>query len=295
MKQVLLVGNGINNIASEYKWQDLIADLVRFVNATRYIHPANKPFPLLYEEIVAYAVKRCQMPESDIKKFIAHKIAQFRPNEIHQHIIALGCEHILTTNYDYTLEMACGIPEHRTPVNCGVVKETRYSLFRALQTAHGKIWHIHGERKNPNSIALGYEHYSGYLQLMRNYVVMGTELAYQKKFDSLEHRLRKHTVQDDSWLDFFFTRDIFIVGLSLDFIELHLWWLLTYWGRRKYARGEPIRNRITYFYPASFAKPARAKLDLLRASDVTVRPLTLRGNDWNGYYHRVLDAVEKAK
>ncbi len=292
-RQVLLLGNGINNIASEYKWLDLVNDLIDFVGATKHIRIAHKPFPLLYEEIVAHAIKEKRIAEAEIKEFIADKISQFRPNEIHQHIIELRFENLLTTNYDYTLEMASGIPENKTPANAGVVKENRYSLFRVARVNQTRVWHIHGERKAPNSIALGYEHYSGYLQLMRNYVVMGTEKAYQRYFDSLEHRLKTNTVRYDSWLDFFFTRDIYIVGLNLDFVEMHLWWLLNYRARRTYVTHTSQKNRITYFYPANYETRIRDKLDLFRASDVI--PRAVKFGDWTSYYHRILDAVERAK
>lgn len=292
-RHIILVGNGINNIQSAYTWGDLVNDLIDFVGATKHIRIAGKPFPLLYEEIVAHAVKEKHIAESEIKEFIAKRITEFRPNAIHQHIIELRLENLLTTNYDYTLEMASGFPENKTPVNAGVIKENRYSLFRVAQVKSSRVWHIHGERKAPTSIALGYEHYSGYLQLMRNYVVMGTALAYKKHFDSLEKRLKTNTVRYDSWVDFFFTHDIFIIGQSLDFVEMHLWWLLTYRARRTYATRAPQKNRITYFYPENFAARIRNKLDLLHANDVITRAVKL--GDWTAYYHRVLDAVERAK
>jgi hypothetical protein len=203
MRPILLLGNGINNIQSAYTWSNLVRDLIDFVGATKHIRIANKPFPLLYEEIVAHAVKEKQIAEAEIKEFIANKIAEFRPNEIHARVMALKLTDVLTTNYDYTLELASGVTDQKTLVNAGVVKENRYSLFRVINTKPTRIWHIHGERKSPNSIALGYEHYSGYLQLMRNYVVMGTAFAYKKQFDSLEKRLKTNTcAMIPGWISF---------------------------------------------------------------------------------------------
>jgi len=292
MRSILLVGNGINNLQSAYTWSHLVRDLIDFVGATKHIRIAHKPFPLLYEEIVAHAVKEKHIAEAEIKAFIANKIAEFRPNEIHARVMALKLTDVLTTNYDYTLELASGVTDQKTLVNAGVVKENRYSLFRVINTKPTRIWHIHGERKSPNSIALGYEHYSGYLQLMRNYVVMGTAFAYKKHFDSLEKRLKTNTVRYDSWVDFFFTHDVYIIGLNLDFVEMHLWWLLNYRARRTYATHTPQKNRITYFYPAHFASRIRDKLDLLNASDVI--PHAIKADGWLTYYQRVLDAIEKA-
>lgn len=289
---IILVGNGINNIQSAYTWSTLVNDLIDFVGATKHIRIAHKPFPLLYEEIVAHAVKEKGIAEDEIKEFIADKIGEFRPNEIHARLMTLKLSDILTTNYDYTLEMASGVTHQRTLVNAGVVRENRYSLFRVINIKPTRIWHIHGERRAPHSIALGYDHYSGYLQLMRNYVVMGTAFAYKKHFDSLEKRLKTNTVRYDSWVDFFFTHDIYIVGLNLDFVEMHLWWLLNYRARRTFATRTPQKNRITYFYPANWATRIRDKLDLLSANDVI--PQAIQPKGWLAYYHRVLDVIEKA-
>lgn len=292
--KVLLIGNGINNIDSLYTWKDLVGDLIGFVGAADQVRTANKPFPLLYEEILAHGVKK-GLKESDIKGYVADKIMQFQPNEIHRRIMNMRLKNILTTNYDYTLEMACGQEDPNTLSNSGVIKENLYSLFRVVTAKKTRIWHIHGERQARQSIALGYEHYSGYLQRMRNYVVMGTEQAYKQTFDSLEARLRKGVVRFESWVDFFFTQNIHIVGLSLDFIEMHLWWLLTYRARRKYTKLAPIRNRITYFYPDVLESQIRDKLELLQASDVVVSPIEFKANDWKAYYNRVLDRIKKAK
>ncbi len=290
--KVLLIGNGINNIESQYTWSDLVRDLIAYVGATRHIRAGDKPFPLLYEEIFAHWVRDRRREESEIKERVAALTEKFQPNDIHRRIMGLGLKNILTTNYDYTLEMAAGLESKDIPLNSGIVKEIVFSLFRFIRVGRTQVWHIHGERRAPQSIALGYEHYSGYLQRMRNYVVTGTEQSYKRSFVSLEKKLKKRAVTFESWIDFFFTQNIYIVGLSLDFVEMHLWWLLTYRARRKYTRRVPIRNQITFFYPDCLESKICSRLELLRASDVVVTPVACKSNDWRSYYHRVLDKIE---
>lgn len=292
--KVLLVGNGINNIASEYKWIDLVNDLIEFVGAKGHIRTSKKPFPLLYEEIVAHAVKEKGMRESQIKVYIADKIASFQPNKIHREIIKLELSNVLTTNYDYTIEMASGNIETKALQNDGAVKEGVYSLFRKNKLGKTQVWHIHGERNIPQSIALGYEHYSGYLQRMRNYVVMDSGVAYKRKFSPLFRRLKQGTVAFDSWVDFFFRSDLYIVGLTLDFIEMHLWWLLTYRAKQKYSQRLPIKNQITYFYPSQMRSAISDKLELLAAIDVVPKPVSLKKDNWGLYYREVLAEIRKA-
>jgi hypothetical protein len=289
--KVLLIGNGINNIDNPYTWSDLVRDLIAYVGGAGHIRTGDKPFPLLYEEIFSRWARDQRREESEIKDRVAALISKFEPNEIHRRIMGLGLKNVLTTNYDYTLEMATGLKDKDIPAKSGVVRENLYSLFRFIRVGQTQVWHIHGERHSSPSIALGYEHYSGYLQRMRNYVVTGTEQSYKRSFESLEKRLKKGTVEFDSWIDFFFTQNVYVVGLSLDFVEMHLWWLLTYRARRKYTRRVPIHNQITYFYPDCLESKMRSRLELLEASDVVVARVACKSNDWRSYYHRVLDRI----
>lgn len=295
MKQgkVLLVGNGINNIESEYKWSDLVAGLIEYIGATGQINISKKPFPLLYEEIVAHAAKEKGMKESQVKVFIADRIASIQPNEIHKQISKLGLTNILTTNYDYTIEMASGTHETNALQNDGAVKEGVYSLFRKTKLPKTEVWHIHGEQNLPQSIALGYEHYSAYLQRMRNYVVMGTGDAYKRKFSPLVKRLKQGTIIVDSWVDFFFRSDIYIVGLTLDFFEIHLWWLLTWRAKQKYSKRLSIKNQIAYFYPSHLRSTISDKLELLAANDVVPKPVSIQKSDWASYYRQVIEEIRR--
>jgi hypothetical protein len=226
--QVILVGNDINNINNNYEWSDLIDNLIDLVGASGKItYDENKPFPLLYEEIYVEATKSKIYDESDIKDFISTDVEKLVVNDIHKRIINLGIQNILTTNYDLTLEQVL-TNSHDSLKNKGTVRENLYSIFRHYQINDKRIWHIHGDANYSYSITLGYEHYSGYLQQMRNYIVTGTGSSYKRKFSPLIKRLDSKLSEFHSWLDFFFTNDVHIVGLNMDFVEIHLWWLLTY-------------------------------------------------------------------
>src|SRR5690606_29779730 len=130
--------------------------------------------------------------------------------------------------------------------------------------------------------------YSGYLQLMRNYVAYGTGSTYKTRFSPLLKRLKTDTDTSTSWVDFFFTKDIYIIGLTLDFIELHLWWLLTFRQRIKLSRKHKIKNNITYFFPDIFSKQIKNKLDLLRSVGVTPFSITYKDNQKAKFYEAIL-------
>ncbi len=278
-EKVLLIGNGINNISQTYTWGDMIANLIDYIGAAGQIQTTSKPFPLLYEEIFVEAIKNRGLTEVQIKNFIGIEVLKLKSNELHEAFLSTGLQNILTTNYDLTIEdILTSNPKGLK--NNGLVKESLYSIFRHYEVGQQKIWHIHGDANYSNSITLGYEHYSGYLQQMRNYVVTGTVNTYKNvKLDSLVGRLKKDKINDNhhSWLDFFFTKDVYIIGLTLDFIEIHLWWLLTFRQRAKLTKEMNLSNKIIYFYPNYIEENIKNKIQLLKSIDII--PVSVRYNE----------------
>lgn len=276
-QKALLIGNGVNNIKQTYSWSDLVDDLIRLVKAEGKIEKrTDKPFPLLYEEIFVEAVSK-GIKEKEIKDYIANRVIRFEPNHVHKELLSLDVSHILTTNYDFSFEKVF-TEDLNSLKNEGQVKESLYSIFRCHTLNKIKFWHIHGDANAHNSITLGYEHYSGYLQQMRNYVLTGTGNSYKnKKFDPVIKRLRskKGIKESASWLDLFFTHDIYIIGLTLDFMEIHLWWLLACRQRMKLVQKVPIKNKIVYFYPEMYENGIKSKLDLLKASGIDTFPISI--------------------
>lgn len=290
--KVLLVGNDINNATSDYSWANLLTDLINYAKLITPITSENKPFPLFYEEIFLNSAKVYGTKEARLKKYIAAKARRLAPNIIHQEILNLGIKNILTTNYDLTLEEVIA-KDPKKIKNIGFIKESLYSLFRVSKVNEINFWHIHGSALTPQSITLGYEHYGGYLQQMRNYVVTGTKGNYAKKdFPPMHIRLKENQVVHESWVDFFFTHNVDIIGLNLDFVEMHLWWLLTYRARAIVTNRINCSNKIRYFYPKKFEKQSKHKLELLKVNYVETIPIIMDGNDRIKYYKKVLKQIK---
>lgn len=288
MSKVLLLGNGLNNVTNNYKWGNLIDDLISYLGL-RNIATKQKPFPLLYEEIYLSNLKNKKISEYDIKSYIAQKIGGLLPNKVHKSIESLSISNVLTTNYDYVIEQALGYNSQDLSDN-GAVKQRRYSLFRHTKVGGKRVWHIHGEINKPNTILLGFEQYSGQLQQMRNYVVSGTGNAYKKRFAPLKDRLKKGDIEIVSWLDLFFTQDIHIVGLSLEFSENDLWWLINYRARRRLEGKGLGENTITYYYSSTEERGKQSKLDMLKANEICIHPID-RGYDLI-YYQCAFDHLQ---
>jgi hypothetical protein len=277
---------------STYSWQNLIENLISFSDLNGIIRIDNKPFPLLYEEIYLNAIRSGRKNESELKQFIATETTRLRSNIIHSNIMSLNVTNILTTNYDLLLEYSTqkkGIFE-----NAGLIKENTYNLFRCHSLGSKNIWHIHGCENTPKSITLGYEHYSGYLQQMRNYLTKGTGDSYQNKtFHPLWKRYLKGKLVMDSWVDAFFMKDIHILGLNMDFVEIHLWWLLTFRARVMLENKYPINNRIYYYYPKELEVLSKTKLEMLKAVNVQILSYPHYQKNKLNYYQMIINDIKK--
>jgi hypothetical protein len=290
MKKALLLGNGLNRLDGNSSWAQLIDDLIDFVEPTTELEATGKPFPLFYEEIVQAARGFGRM-DSELKEEIAKLVTQIGVCPLHARLSQLGVSEILTTNYDYNVEDTCWPGRKPSPVD---TSERRYSLFRRRSFPGVDVWHIHGERDHPESILLGYEHYAGYLQAMRNYM---TQRHKGRNLEPLIDRIKRTTmrVRGRSWVDFFFNRNLFILGLTLDFVEMHLWWLITYRARLESERDIPIKNKITYIYPKFIGRSINPRPHLLRTFNVELHRIDrVASGDWVDFYDQALTLVQNA-
>lgn len=285
---ILLLGNGVNRIHNRYSWENLLRELIDYVDASETILLKDKPFPLLYEEIVLRSKLNSGKKEEDIKKYIADLSSKLSPNNVHRSIMQMGFRHIFTTNYDYTLENSGDYAAH----NCSSKNETRYSIHRRQCAGDSNIWHIHGEEKAAGSILLGYEHYAAYIQKMRNYVE-GTD----KKGDANSSQLQLITDKDASWIDLFLTKDVYILGFGLDYTEIDLWWLLTYRARGKHWDRYSIsrNNRIVYICRQTEYIKDYSKMQVLESMGVHIESFDLKSNNWEKFYEEALEYIANSQ
>lgn len=295
MDKALLLGNGLNRVGADYSWEDLIHGVLELIDPPNTIEGDGKPFPLLYEEMVQAALE-VGMAESEIKQHIAKLIAQIQGNDLHQKLRELPVNEILTTNYDYNIE---AIWQDADPIEKDTT-ESKYSLFRNKRFPDTCVWHIHGERDFPASILLGYEHYAGYLQYMRDYATKGRE---PRKAPSLQSRLKVGIGPEaHSWVDLLFNRNVYILGLTMDYVEMHLWWLLTWRARMKSISKYKIENKITYIYPRFVGQETKSqranqdirhRLQLLKVAGIHLRRIDVRKKEdrWRAFYANALRFV----
>jgi len=250
-----------------------------------------KPFPIVYEEIVQ-AAALAGHDEDWVKTVVSAFATEIDPVDTHRRLMALKADHFLTTNYDLALEQAVPGVDWRQLRNAAPVDETRYSMLRRFVVEGRPIWHLHGDCRKPNTIALGFEHYSGYLQQMRNYMTSGLDYA-RYKTGALRKRMGSVPADIDSWVDLFFFADLHIVGLGFSFAETHLWWLLTYRARLKIRRRVAVSNRVCFHSRPPEHDDARtnARLGALKSQNVEVEFHGSRNTPYDEYYEMVCQAL----
>lgn len=311
--KVLLLGNGINRIDNDYSWEDLMHDLLAFANKQHAISVKDKPFTLLYEEIYHRWMTEHHQPapaisadlqdtankaskdigEMILKTKIANLVRNISSNTLHRKAIQMDVAEIMTTNYDLNLESVVPGGVRNAPY-IKPVKGSKYSILRRRKAGNKVVWHIHGDIVAPGSILLGYEQYAGYLQFVRNYVTEGIQYREQGEtfqIGPLTTRLRKGEQAIQSWVDHFFINDVYILGLNMDFSEMHLWWILDFRARLKHDPKFQINNRVIFLYPSHETPWVKPRIDLLCACGVSCIALPVENGNWKGMYSMALDYI----
>ncbi len=147
MHHVLFVGNGVNRLSrTDPSWCSVIRDLADYVDKTGLImaNVNEKPFTLVFEEILfrsarARGIKETELDikELELKDRTADLIKGIRSNQFHSMIVQSGVRHIITTNYDYTLENSVRSLRFE---EANLSRETKYSLFRRRKAHDINLW-----------------------------------------------------------------------------------------------------------------------------------------------------------
>lgn len=291
MSNTVLFGNGINRVSNNaVSWEDLLDD----IKGSNVFDNGSLPNTMVYERIFMeqHAAKKSQMAdELNIKNSIAEAMQSQGSNEVFELLASLDVDHYLTTNYDYAFEKTLSISPEKLST------EEIYSLRRKRKYSASSgtkyLWNIHGEIEHPKSIMLGLDHYCGSVAKIDSYVkgtykhnVEGKIVAVPSMLEKLQSKSYCFT----SWVDLFFSSNVHIIGLSLDYSETDLWWLLN--KRARFAADGLISNKV-YFYTNQMDDE---KMGLLRSFQVEVIITDVSNSDYIGMYkssiHKILSKTK---
>jgi hypothetical protein len=286
MRNTVLFGNGINRLSNNaVSWDDLLDS----IKGSNTFNNGSLPNTMVYERIFMeqhVSLKSYKTDELKIKNCIAEAMKSQGPNEVFELLASMDVEHYLTTNYDYAFEKALNISPEKLST------EEVYSIRRkrkySTKSGSKYLWNIHGEIEHPKSIMLGLDHYCGSVSKIDSYVkgtYKHTVSGQIVSVASMQEKLKSQKYCFTSWVDLFFSNNVHIIGLYLDYSETDLWWVLN--KRARFFADGLVSNKI-YFYTNQMDKE---KMGLLESFNVEVVITKVDKDDYRGMYESSIKKI----
>ena len=250
-KNVIFFGNGLNRVSEGLDWEELL----RKISHGQILK--DIPLPFQYEDICLSnnagnynKDSSCSIGENELKERIVNQLSKIQSNDVYEALAKMPVSDYITTNYDKTFENTLTAMDYAPDKSDS--NESRYSIHRYNTFKKGndikRIWYIHGNIDIYNSIIMGYDQYCGGLSKMNDWVKGSYKIA-NEHIKAIHNRFFK-TAHDDaikSWIDLFFTSNIHIIGYSMSFDEIDLWWLLDKRKRLIWEKRMPKHGSITFY------------------------------------------------
>ncbi len=302
MDKTLLFGNGLNQLTTGLiSWKDLL-DKIKKKNK---FDDLELPNTMIYERILLERPKLANgifAVEGDIKSEIAEQMQNIPTNEYYEMVYILGFKNYLTTNYDYSLnkkliELGFFSKNNSTEDIYSIRRNT--SILNKAEKEVCKIWNIHGEVDRPPSIMLGLDHYCGSIGKLDAYLKGTYEFQENKnpvRVNSITDKIKRREYDRHSWVELFFNTDIHILGLSLEYSETDLWWILNKRARIMNDKKTSVHISNQIFYYSTSIEPE--KEGVLKSFNVNVlktpnpNPKTF---NWKKYYRDTIEKIGSAK
>jgi len=303
MENTLFFGNGLNRIGNkDHSWSEILESL----KIGSGFENANMPNTLIYERILSQSTEHISLSErSSVKEDIAQKMKDLKPNDLYNNITNLNFSNFITTNYDDTLIKSLSdqfVVEDKS--NEKLYSIRRHKVLKKNNKQEFKFWQIHGYVNRPSTIMLGYNHYCGSIGKIDSYLKGTYKGSSNKKIDD---KISNSAYDNISWIELFFNSNIFIIGFSLDYSEIDIWWILN--KRERLIRESKLRivNKIYYYDKKIQFDPKKSsteevnlkikneltKRELLKSFHVEVIEIDFNGNYENLYLKILSDIQQK--
>lgn len=266
--------------------------------------------PMEFERLANEYMRKNPFETSDIylkmKRLICERLQEVKlpKNAIHHRLRQLPLNTIMTTNYDYLLEYV-----FKNDYKCAYTTQ-KYVFDRTSKLGNMCFYHPHGIASLPKSLCLGYEHYMGIVENLRQRI--NTKKNGNKSDMLIKRVLFGEDEPTREWGELFYTDNIAFVGLGLDSCEADIWWLLTHRAYLYHTNYEKIRSRLTnniVYYDIidvgegesiwdgrirKKIKEAKARKHLLLESEhVVVKTYVVRNNEeYAEQYQKILDDIK---
>lgn len=302
MDKTLLFGNGLNQLTTGLiSWKDLL-DKIKKKNK---FDDLQLPNTMIYERILLERPKLADgifAVEGNIKSEIAEQMQNIPTNDYYEMVYNLGFKNYLTTNYDYSLnkklkELGLFSKNNSTEDIYSIRRNT--SILDNAEKEVCKIWNIHGEVDRPPSIMLGLDHYCGSIGKLDAYLKGTYEFQENKnpvRVNSITDKIKRREYDKHSWVELFFNTDIHILGLSLEYSETDLWWILNKRARimNDKKTSVHISNQI-FYYSTSIEPEKEGVLNSFNVKVVKTENPNPKTFNWKNYYRDTIEKIGNAK
>lgn len=314
IKNTLFIGNGFSrslfpNIPG---WDELFRNMPE--NLRKHgLGELLRIAPTLVYEVYRKALRSSIEDESALKHQLLEQIDDtFQSEDVACNSEEIGsfgnmlADHnvgdIITTNYDYGIEWILKKCGYEQKVAHGLIPEQIYNIrtykvFRNDKTTHTvKLWKIHGDSDSERikSVTLGFDQYCGTIAKEYDYV----KGEYASNRNTRSNRLSvgasnpvcsaslkdkcggKKCFDGISWIELFFTSNVYIVGFGMGFSEIDIWWLLNQYSRLKEQDLNQVNNTITFIDNKQYSVDEKIKM-ILKYFDVCLTEIPSIGTDPN--------------
>ncbi len=261
-ERILFVGNSPNQLVLEneqYAWRNLLENMEAAIRDEIGYASDDTDMPFSARAVRLKNFIRQKGGESSVgADFVTWEqwleaISKLEAGKVHllvKELLQKDYRAILTTNYDYTFErvLSGSAPTRAFPGG----KEAN-----AIRR-HGKVWHLHGEALDAESIVMTSADYMEAVHLLQN------------------------EKSEESWLNLFLNSDVYVCGFGAYFEELLFWYALQ---RRLELEPDARRKVVVYLFVVKGNEHRSEQVSsLLRSYAVEVVNVYVTENQRNNGY-----------
>ena len=301
--RTLLVGNGLNRCLQEdYSWKKVLDS----ISAQAKIQPpSGSQFPLEFEKMArqfAETQEEYANPFDELKRIVCKSIQDidFKPGELHESLLGIPCESVITTNYDYNLERTWGRSFWELPKPREQYLRHRTSVINGVS-----FYHPHGIVTKPASLCLGYQRYASYIAKLHEELVSTKSGSVDNEaLGNINQRIDLLLMGYDepsTWEELFLCNDVAILGFGLDFCEIDFWWLISlrsFWQINKRDSSIALPDNEIFFYDCcETGSDEHDRSNQLRRNellqDLGVKVDVITADSYERAYLKAIDEIRK--
>lgn len=280
MEHSILFGNGFNYFSENFEdisWDGILQSLNKDGKSKNESTFQNSmPYTFQYE-CTYLTYRKNGRRELEIKNKVKEQVQKLEPNIMYESLSKLKTSNFLTTNYDHAFEKTLYKSPSSEEHNQIRYSTKRHKVFNLDDDREIRLWYIHGDIDYPSSIMLGFDQYAGTLSMIKS------RITSSLSSDGIYNAPPKVSY----WVDLFFTSHIHIIGLSLDYSEIDIWWALDKRQRLIEMGKLKTKNEIHYY-----GSPNPSKKFTLESFGVHVHEFEEANNENNRVvYKNMLDEI----